>query len=144
MLESLAGTWTGTNRLYFQPDVLAEESACVATVKQLGTGPAVVHEYTWHFEGEEQRGVALVTESDGVLQGSWIDTFHTSSGLMDLAPVDGAEGIVLQGTYSVPDSDDWGWRIQWSKPSATELRVTMWNVTPEGEAGIAVEQTLRS
>ena len=120
MLDGFAGTWSGTNRLYAQPDVMAEESACVATVKRLGDGPALVHEYVWHFESEEQRGVVLLTESDGTLQGSWIDTFHTSSTLMDLAPVTGAEGTVLQGTYSVPDSDDWGWRIpyatQWIWP----------------------------
>jgi hypothetical protein len=144
MLESLAGTWTGTNRLYFQPDALAEESACAGDIRVLGDGPAVVHQYSWTFEAQQHQGIALLSVSDDLLQGSWVDTFHTSGTLMDLAPVDGAAGIVLQGTYAVTDSADWGWRIQWNKVAANELAVTMWNVTPEGEAGVAVEQTLRS
>lgn len=144
MLDSLAGTWTGTNSLYFQPGVLAEQSTCTATMRLLGAGPALVHEYRWTFEEVEHEGLALLSVSDGRLQGSWVDTFHTAGTLMSLDPVDGAEGIVLQGTYAVPDSADWGWRIQWNKPSATEMAVTMWNVSPEGEAAVAVEQSLRS
>jgi hypothetical protein len=144
MLESLVGTWSGTNRLYFQPGALAEQSDCSATIRLVGDGPAIVHEYEWVFEEQSHHGVALLSVSDDVLQGSWVDTFHTSGTLMDLAPVDGAGGIVLQGSYAVSDSADWGWRIQWNKTSATELAVTMWNVTPDGDAGVAVEQALRS
>lgn len=144
VLEGLAGQWTGSNRLYFQPGVLAEQSDCSASIRRLGDGPAVVHEYEWVFEEQLHRGIALLSVKDGELEGVWVDTFHTGGTLMDLAPVPGAEGIVLQGTYAVPDSDDWGWRVQWTKPSANELSVTMWNVSPDGEAGVAVEQELRS
>lgn len=145
LLAALVGDWSGTNRLYFEPGNLAEESDTSGWVRLAVGGRAAVHEYRWSFEGDTHTGLALVTFTDEGFQGSWVDTFHTAGSIMALAPVPGTppDDVVVQGSYPAGDGPDWGWRIQWARAAdGSGLAVTMWNVPPNGDPGVAVEMTL--
>jgi len=142
-LASLIGDWSGTNRLFFQPGELAEESATSGWLRGAVDGRAVVHEYRWTFEGAAHSGLALVTSTDDGFQASWVDTFHTAGSIMSMAPVPAETGVVVQGSYPAGDGPDWGWRIRWSKPADAELLVEMWNIPPDGDPGLSVEMPLQ-
>jgi hypothetical protein len=47
--------------------------------------------------------------------------------------------IDLRGSYEAPPSPDWGWRFVINAPSDIELKLVMYNVSPEGEEELAVE-----
>ena len=71
---------------------------------------------------------------------AWADSFHMSARIMfctGTAATD--EAIKLHGTYAAPPGPDWGWRIEIQSVSATELKIVMYNVPPEGPEDLAVQ-----
>jgi hypothetical protein len=47
--------------------------------------------------------------------------------------------IDFRGSYEAPPGPDWGWRFVINAPSGSELKLVMYNVSPEGEDELAVE-----
>lgn len=47
-----------------------------------------------------------------------------------------------EGTYMVPGYPDWGWRIRLAA-DGDEMRLLMWNISPQGEDARAVVGTYR-
>ena len=51
----------------------------------------------------------------------------------------GEKGQVrLEGSYSAPQSPDWGWRIEIEIDADASLVIRMINITPEGQEALAV------
>lgn len=139
-LDSLAGEWSGTNRTWFEPDVLADESPITATVRVLPGGSSAVYEYDAVLQGKPFRGVALIAFNTftGRFDGAWVDSFHMSTNLM-VSHGGGEGGCSLLGSYQDPGGGPaWGWRTVFEL-SGVHLTVTAFNITPAGDEARAVE-----
>ena len=47
--------------------------------------------------------------------------------------------LAVQGTYPAPTGPDWGWKIVLDPSLPDGLRMTMINISPDGEEALAVE-----
>lgn len=141
-LGSLAGQWTGINKLWFMPGdpVRESESECSVTFGAAGTVALI--SYTWDYEGQSQEGVMMVRAESGTedVQVSWIDTWHTQSKFMSFEPEEGVEGMVaVRCSYAAPPGPDWGWRIMIDSDDADEFHIVMHNIMPDGKEMLAVD-----
>jgi hypothetical protein len=147
-LALLAGRWHGTSRLLTPWATPPEHrSDSTAEVTLVAGGRFATLAYTWAYEGKPCEGFLLVgrePEQD-VAHASWVDSWHQSARPMtcvgtaaDTAAADGAM-IDVRGAYAAQTGPDWGWRIVLDVPDDASLRLTMYNVTPEGEESLAVE-----
>lgn len=144
MLVKLAGKWHGINRLHtvWIPENPIRETASKATVEMTARGRFLMIEYDWAFEAAEQEGLILVgNEQDSdLIKAFWIDSWHLSDKFMvsEGRRKNGA-AISLKGYYAVPDHPDWGWRTVIETVDNDSFKITMYNVSPEGEESLAVE-----
>ena len=71
---------------------------------------------------------------------TWIDSWHMSDrSIVYTGKIDPAGVITLVGSYEAPPGPDWGWRTVIEPVSEDSFKILMYNVTPEGEEAIAVE-----
>ena len=141
-LEKLFGTWSGKNSLWFTPDDPARVSDTTAAVASAVEGKFVTLNYTWVFEGQPQAGLILLgyEQAENAVSGVWVDSFHMDHKMMTCQGNVNSDGIIsINGAYSVPDAPDWGWQIDVVVQSETSFKLVMYNITPEGQAFLAVE-----
>ena len=139
MLTGFTGNWTGSNRLFFEgADGPVLESPSKLTATMVISGFLQVH-YDWVYEGKPKEGLLLVGDDagPGVVTASFVDSFHSSQRVMYFQGARLANGVSVKGSYTVGDGPEWGWRIDLELDGA-ELRLTMYNVSPEGVEYLAV------
>jgi hypothetical protein len=157
-VHRLAGDWSGTDRLWFRPEELANESPASVYARPTLGGQALVYEYGWSMGDDEHHGTLLVTPVDVGVEVAWIDTFHTSGTIMalttaalgrsglgpvgDTGPDAATPAFDVLGSYggdgSYGDGVAWGWRMRLVLVDHEHLVLSHWNVTPEGEQLLAV------
>jgi hypothetical protein len=77
---------------------------------------------------------------EGTATGAWVDSWHQSSKVMAFqGTIESTGTIDLRGSYEAPPGPDWGWRIVINAPSDDNLKLVMYNLSPEGEEELAVE-----
>ncbi len=141
-LAKYAGSWRGTNNLYLSwtPKQITQSPSDL-TVSLKANKQFVAFEYTWAYEGAPQEGIILLgcdTKSDAV-QTVWTDSWHSSHTFMLSDGAVAKDGkISVKGYYKVKDNPDWGWRTD-IIPGTDNLRIVMYNVSPEGEEEMAVD-----
>ena len=148
LLEKLVGRWRGFNRLHttWIPENPVRETPSAAMVELTARGRFLKIEYDWAFEEAVQEGLLLIGDekSSESIKAFWIDSWHLSDKFMvsegRLKAGDGE--ISLKGFYTVPDHPDWGWRTIFEPKSENLFKITMYNVSPEGEESLAVEMEL--
>lgn len=149
-LARMAGPWEGCYRLWFEPDMLAAESAQRGTLRVVLGGRFLLHEYTWDFDGRSHAGIALYGYhiDERRWECAWVDSFHTGSSIMysvspGHADVDTvAERFSVLGSYGdgqTPPGPRWGWRTAIEQPGDDTLVIVMTNIAPDGREGRAVE-----
>jgi hypothetical protein len=149
-LARMAGEWEGSYRLWFEPDMLAAESAQRGTLRAVLGGRFLLHEYTWDFDGRSHAGIALYGYhiDERRWECAWVDSFHTGSSIMysvspGHADVDTvAERFSVLGSYGdgqTPPGPRWGWRTAIEQPDDDSLVIVMTNIAPDGREGRAVE-----
>jgi hypothetical protein len=149
-LARMAGEWEGSYRLWFEPDMLAAESAQRGTLRAVLGGRFLLHEYTWDFDGRSHAGIALYGYhiDERRWECAWVDSFHTGSSIMysvspGHADVDTvAERFSVLGSYGdgqTPPGPRWGWRTAIVQPDDDSLVIVMTNIAPDGREGRAVE-----
>ena len=142
-LEKLVGQWSGTGAL-FQPWTTPSKSKyeSTATIAPAALRKFITIAYKW-AEGEKpQEGLLLLgcENKNEEVSCTWIDSWHMSDktflckGKIDLAGV-----ITLVGSYEAPPGPDWGWRTVIEPVSDDSFKILMYNITPDGEEMIAVE-----
>lgn len=148
LLEKLTGRWTGINRLHTSwiPENPVRESRTAARIELTARGRFLKIEYDWKFEKSVQEGLILIgdeQDSESV-KAFWIDSWHLSDKFMvsEGARAAGAR-ISLKGFYAVPDHPDWGWRTDIEPDGDNVFRITMYNVSPEGEEVLGVEMEFK-
>lgn len=137
-LPAFAGSWKGTNRLYFEWPAKQEfvsDSELVARPAARAVGMEIA--YTWAHEGKEHEGLLLI--GPGGTTAAWMDSFHQSGDLMILKGGETPEGgISVTGHYEAPEGPPWGWRIVVRLDAGGRLLLEMDNITPTGEVAPAV------
>jgi hypothetical protein len=131
MFDAILGEWRGTKRLYLEGAEGPELASPSALRAALTVRRFLEIRYDWVYQDKPQEGLLLLG-ADGATA-SWIDSWHQSKDVMFLkgAPLD------VRGTFSVGEGPDWGWRVQ-LELRGEELRLTMYNISPDGEAFLAV------
>lgn len=127
LMERAAGTYTGTNWLWFENPEVPEESATEIQV----VGDEV--RYTWNFRGAEQTGVMGFTFDGDSASAHWTDTWHAKDPIV-CPGTRTPDKIEVVGTYG----PGWSWRTEVSMTTSDEFLVEMFNINPEGEEQIAV------
>ncbi|CAA9348212.1 MAG: hypothetical protein AVDCRST_MAG89-2978 [uncultured Gemmatimonadetes bacterium] len=140
-LAACAGTWSGPSTLQDPINNVAEESASTLVVTPVLGGRFVRMDYTWAYQGKPQEGSLLVgfDPKANTLSAQLIDTWHVGYGVMAFTGSPGADRtLTVRGSYAAPPGPDWGWRIDVAPGDGT-LRITHYNVWPEGKEDLAVD-----
>lgn len=143
-LSQLAGNWTGTSKLWLEPDKLTDDPPIVGTVQIILDGRFALFLYQSSIEGEAQHGMFTFGYNTTLAQyeTSWVDSFHNSTGIMFCVGMAKEKGFSVLGSYPDPTGGpDWGWRTE-VQLNESELVITAYNITPEGEEAKATEMTL--
>jgi hypothetical protein len=139
----LSGKWTGKNLLRLSwlpsPDHM---SLSDLTVSRAAKGKFLMFTYSWHHEEIPQEGVIIVgyDEKQNLATAAWIDSWHMSDKVMLCRGTINEKGIIdTRGSYEAPPGPDWGWRIIITPHSSNELKIIMYNCSPEGVEELAVK-----
>ena len=148
IIENLVGKWHGINRLHttWIPDNPMRETASTASIELTARGRFLKIEYDWAFEEAIQEGLILIGDEQGSdsIKAFWIDSWHLSDKFMVSEGVrETGDTISLKGFYTVPDHPDWGWRTVIESQRDDSFKITMYNITPEGEESLAVEMEFK-
>lgn len=144
-LRKLVGGWTGTSRLWLEPDKLTDESPVVGSFQLVLDGRFALFLYQGSVEGELQHGMYTFgynTLTDQY-EASWVDSFHNNTAIMFCvgSPID--NGFSVLGSYPDPSGGpDWGWRTEVKMIDNDHLVITAYNIHPELDEAKATEATL--
>lgn len=147
-LSKLAGDWTGTTKTWFDPAKLEDESPIQGTMRSILDGRFILHEYRSHFGDKPITGMAIYGYNLDLqtFQCAWIDSFHNGSAIMFSQGNKGENSIKVLGTYAyiTPETEQhWGWRTEIQMVSDTEMVITAFNISPEGNETKATETVYR-
>lgn len=138
-LHDLAGDWNGTNSLWLEPGDPPMESPATALVALVGRGKFVRIDYTWRYKDKPQEGSWLIGTGGEEIVAVWIDSWHMGHAMMQCRGSATPTGIDVHGSYAAPPGPDWGWRTVLGRDEDGALRMTMYNISPEGEEMLAVD-----
>jgi hypothetical protein len=141
-LSQLAGDWVGRKQVLL-PGEPPHESSSAASIAPIGADKFVQMAYTWSFDGVANDGVLILgyDPADEVVTAVWLDSWHMGDKIMACQGTTGADGSVdLRGAYAAESGPDWGWRIV-LEPAGDSFRMTMYNITPDGDEWLGVEAT---
>jgi len=147
-LSRLAGTWEGTTQTWFEPGPPTDESPIRGTMRPLLDGRFILHEYTSRVGDQPCQGMAIFGYQLGMnsFQSIWLDSFHTGTAMLFSEGKKGQDTFDVLGSYAyvTPETEQfWGWRTELELIGDDELRITAYNISPEGEEDKATETRYR-
>ena len=140
-LLALSGEWTGTSSLWLDPAGPADVSQSIAEVSTILKQRFVRFDYAWAADKEHQEGSLVIGfhSKRKMVHAVWLDTWHVGDGwLVFQGTVEG--GVVnVYGQYEVGKGPDWRWRITIDPKDKESFKMLMYNITPWGKEGLAVD-----
>jgi uncharacterized protein DUF1579 len=144
-IAQLVGSWTGTSKLWLEPDVLTDESPVQGSIQLVLDGRFALYLYQGSVESEPQKGIFTFgynTLSDQY-EASWVDSFHNNTAIMFCVGSAKEDGFSVLGSYPDPNGGpDWGWRTEVELVDDDHLLITAYNISPEGGEAKATESQL--
>lgn len=146
LLIDQEGTWKGKYSLWKTPDDIPDISDSELTIKPILKSNFVSFDYSWTLDGISHEGSIVIgfEKKRLLLSSTWIDTWHMKDKHMfNQGLVDENGSFVFRGFYEVPEGPDWGWKTIIEISNKISIRITMYNVTPEGKEHLAVKSTYK-
>lgn len=143
-LSRLVGAWTGITKTWFEPDKIADESPVNGTMRLILDGRFILHEYKSAFGGKPTEGIVIYGYHLGLgkFQSAWLDSFHNGTAIMFSEGKKNSNDFKMLGSYAyvTPELEQhWGWRTEIDIISDQEIKITAFNISPEGEESKATE-----
>ena len=138
-LEKIIGSWSGDSQLFLEGDLYTCKST--ANISEGIRSQFIFVSYLWDFEGTPQEGTIIFNSqvSQVPTKADWLDSWHMRNDIMTCMGTMDEKGVVaLHGSYSVPSSPDWEWRIELEVIDDT-LELRMFNIPPQGKEEPAVK-----
>ena len=141
-LAQLVGGWTGTSKLWLEPEKLASETPILGSIQLVLDGRFALFLYQSSIDGEPQHG--MFTFGFNTLleryEASWVDSFHNNTAIMFCTGGANEDGFFVLGSYPDPTGGpDWDWRAEVSILEPDHLLLKAYNISPEGEEFQAME-----
>lgn len=140
-LAKFAGSWSGTTKTWFEPDVVADESPMTGTIKVILGGRFLMYEYAGSLQEKPFDGVAIFGFDIATkkFQMAWVDSFHMSTGIM-FSEGEAGDRFSAFGTYFTgPETPRWGWRTELELIDDDNIVIRAYNVEPDSDDQIATE-----
>ena len=140
--NDVIGVWAGENLLRLSwetPSDFRSRSELTAATEIRDKFLTV--NYQWSHENTPHEGLILLgyDADTATVNAAWIDSWHSNTKpLMLSGTINDDKTIDVRGSYEVPNHPDWGWRIVIA-PAENDLRMTMYNISPEGVEDLAVQ-----
>lgn len=142
--SEVPGTWSGTTKTWFEPQVLADESPINAEIHFVLGEKFLLYEYRSEMKGDPFQGRLLIgyNSDKNRVECSWVDQFHMGDAILFSVGDLRMDGFSVLGAYSMGDSPEWGWRTQLQIVSKDQIIFRSYNITPEGMEALALETIL--
>jgi hypothetical protein len=142
-LARMQGSWEGLARTWFEPGKLADVSAMSGTIEPVLGGRFLIHRYTGQMQGKPLEGLSIIGYHLELrkYQVIWIDSFHMGTAMLFSESAEGGP-FNVNGSWvwvGPEERQTWGWRTEIEMISDDEIRMTAYNVAPQGEEAKATE-----